>query len=110
MLTGFNNLVALSTPIENEKIDLENISFEQKTILHNGWSLAEKEVYLDAGKNYKLNIIPTKDGSGCMSTLTIPGIDKTIHQVLAGKTIGIPIVNAKPGTYNIVCSTMGMKQ
>ncbi|MGE4443691.1 MAG: sulfite exporter TauE/SafE family protein [Candidatus Altimarinota bacterium] len=110
MLTGFNNLVALSTPIENEKIDLENISFEQKTILHNGWSLAEKEVYLDAGKNYKLNIIPTKDGSGCMSTLTIPGIDKTIHQVLAGKTIGISIVNAKPGTYNIVCSTMGMKQ
>lgn len=110
MLTGFNNLVALSTPIENEKIDLENISFEQKTVLHNGWSLAEKEVYLDAGKNYKLNIIPTKDGSGCMSTLTIPGIDKTIHQVLAGKTIGIPIVNAKPGTYNIVCSTMGMKQ
>ena len=45
-----------------------------------------------------------------MSTLTIPGIDKTIHKVLAGKTIGIPIVNAKPGTYNIVCSSMGMKQ
>lgn len=110
MLTGFNNLVALNTPSDTQKIDMENISFEQKTVLHNGWSLAEKEILLDAGKNYKLNIIPTKDGSGCMSTLTIPGIDKTIHQVLAGKTIGIPIVNAKPGKYNIVCSTMGMKQ
>lgn len=110
MLTGFNNLVALNTHSDTQKIDMENISFEQKTVLHNGWSLAEKEILLDAGKNYKLNIIPTKDGSGCMSTLTIPGIDKTIHQVLAGKTIGIPIVNAKPGKYNIVCSTMGMKQ
>ncbi len=110
MLTGFNNLVALNTPSDTQKIDMENISFEQKTVLHNGWSLAEKEILLDAGKNYKLNIIPTKDGSGCMSTLTIPGIDKTIHQVLAGKTIGIPIINAKPGKYNIVCSTMGMKQ
>jgi len=109
MLTGFNNLVALNTP-NSQEISLENVSFEQKTVFHNGWSLAEKEIYLEAGKNYKLNIIPTKDGSWCMSTLTIPGIDKTIHQVLAGKSIWIPIVNAKPGKYNIVCSTMWMKQ
>lgn len=109
MLVWFSNLVALNTP-NTDKIDLENVSFEQKTVFHNGWSLAEKEIYLEAGKNYKLNIIPTKDGSWCMSTLTIPGIDKTIHKVLAGKSIGIPIVNAKPGTYNIVCSTMWMKQ
>ncbi len=109
MLAWFSNLVALNTP-NTHKMNLENVSFEQKTVLHNGWSLAEKEIYLEAGKNYKLNIIPTKDGSWCMSTLTIPGIDKTIHKVLAGKSIGIPIVNAKPGTYNIVCSTMWMKQ
>lgn len=109
MLAWFSNLVALNTP-NTDKIDLENVSFEQKTVFHNGWSLAEKEIYLEAGKNYKLNIIPTKDGSWCMSTLTIPGIDKTIHKVLVGKSIGIPIVNAKPGTYNIVCSTMWMKQ
>jgi len=44
-------------------MNLENVSFEQKTVFHNGWSLAEKEIYLEAGKNYKLNIIPTKDGS-----------------------------------------------
>lgn len=109
MLAGFNNLVALGTP-NSQEISLENVSFEQKTVFHNGWSLAEKEIYLEAGKNYKLNIIPTKDGSWCMSTLTIPGIDKSIHKVLAGKSIWIPIVNAKPGKYNIVCSTMWMKQ
>lgn len=109
MLAWFSNLIAFHTP-NTHKIDLENVSFEQKTVLHNGWSLAEKEIYLEAGKNYKLNIIPTKDGSWCMSTLTIPGIDKTIHKVLTGKSIGIPIVNAKPGKYNIVCSTMWMKQ
>ncbi|MBW7954395.1 sulfite exporter TauE/SafE family protein [Candidatus Gracilibacteria bacterium] len=112
MLSGLANLISFKkTPSQtNQNIVNENISYEQKTILHNGWSLGEKEIYLKAGGYYKLNIIPTKNGTGCMSTLLIPGIDETPHKIIAGEPISILINDAKPGKYNIVCSTMGMKQ
>lgn len=89
---------------------LENISFEQVTAFHNGYTMQNKEIFLKAWGNYKLNIIPAKNGIGCMTTLTIPGIDGSVHQVLAWKPIWITIVDAKPGKYNIICTTMGMKQ
>lgn len=112
ILSWLHNLIYIwiKPEIENTNINYENISFEQKTVYHNGWSLEEKEIILEAEKNYKLNIIPKKNGTGCMSTLTIPWIDNKTHNIIQAIPIGIYIVNAKPGKYNIVCSSMGMKQ
>lgn len=112
ILSGFYNLIHISVKpvIENTNINYDNISFEQKTVYHNGWTLEEKEIFLELWKNYKLNIIPKENGIWCMNTLTIPGIDNKVYRILQWIPIWIHIVNAKPGKYNIVCSSMWMKQ
>ncbi len=112
MLSWLANLISFkkSPPLTNQNIVNENISYEQKTILHNWWSLWEKEIYLKAWWYYKLNIIPTKNGTWCMSTLLIPWIDETPHKIIAWEPISILVNDAKPWKYNIVCSTMWMKQ
>ena len=110
LLYGLSNLISFWGNPPLSQANLENIIFEQKTVYHNGWSLEEKEIFLTAGNNYKLNIIPKKNGTGCMTTLTIPGIDNTTHNIIQAIPIGIHIIDAKPGKYNIVCSSMGMKQ
>lgn len=109
MLAWFSNLISFSHQ-NTENISYENISFEQKTVFHNGWTLEEKEIFLESGKSYRINIVPKKNWSWCMTTLTIPWIDKKIHKVTQGIPIWIEVINAKPGKYNIVCSTMWMKQ
>lgn len=109
ILQWMMNLVSFRTPDTTLAMN-ENTIFEEKTVYHNGLWLENKEVYLNAGHNYNLNIIPTKNGTGCMSSLTIPGIDNKIHSIFQWIRIVIPIVNAPKWKYEIVCSTMWMSQ
>ena len=110
-LTWFANLVHLnptSTSIPVEK--WENLEFEELLITHNWWTLNEKPIRLSKEKNYKLTILPEKNGIWCMTNLTIPWIDSTTYLVRKDTPIVITIAGMPAWRYNIVCATMWMRQ
>lgn len=111
LLSSFWSLFSLWEwqSIDKNLEKFQNIQFIEKFILHN-WLSFDQDIYLKSWENYTLKILPTKDGAGCSSTLTIPGLDNTIYEIKAGEMIEISLLNTKKGTYNIVCSTVGNKQ
>lgn len=109
-LGWFSNLIPKTFSSPSQQGNYENVDFIEKKVVHNGWSLEESPLVLEAWKNYQLIITPTSNGMGCMSTLTIPWLDNRVHRVLQDYPIITYIKDAKPGKYNVVCSSMGMPQ
>jgi plastocyanin domain-containing protein len=45
-----------------------------------------------------------ENGSGCMSTIMIPGLYDKAQYLQAGKTIIMDFTPTKPGSYKITCA------
>lgn len=86
------------------------VTYEVVKIGHDWTSLVPEQIVLTSGKSYDLQITPARDGIGCMFEATIPKISSKTYPIKAGETFSILVDDAKPGTYPIVCSAMGMSQ
>ncbi|MDD5769909.1 MAG: sulfite exporter TauE/SafE family protein [Candidatus Gracilibacteria bacterium] len=111
-LTNSYNLISVKTPKNNTIPTNTNSQIKQEIIYasHNGSSMVPDIIELQSGRNYKLIITPTSDGLGCMSTQLIPGLSDKVSYIKKGIPIIYDIYNAQVGTYNIICSAMGMLQ
>lgn len=90
--------------------DTSWMSFEEVNVWHNWISIVPQVIQLESWKNYKLTILPESNGQWCMSTLVIPLIDRTPHNIIKWQAITFELINLKAGNYPIVCSAMGMSQ
>lgn len=90
--------------------DTQDIKFVTIYSNHTGWNIEWYNIKLKAWWNYKIIIMPERDGMWCMGTLTIPTLSNKINKVLQGRPIIYEIVNAKPWIHKIVCSSMWMTQ
>lgn len=84
--------------------------YETINVGHDGLRLIPEIVTLTAGKNYEIIITPSDNGKWCMSTLTIPGLDRNVNTIIKGQPVRYVFNNIKAGTYNVVCWTMWMYQ
>lgn len=103
-----NKITTTSTTEESSAEEL--LKYETIEIWHDQFAMIPDTITLQASKSYKLIITPSANGGGCMSTLTIPGIDENIYKIKKNVPIIITIDNAKPGKYDVVCGAMGMYQ
>jgi len=87
-----------------------NSDYERLEIGHDGLNIVPEIITLSAGKNYELIITPSENGKWCMSTLTIPGLDRSVNPIIKNKSIIYKFDNIKAGRYNVVCWTMWMYQ
>lgn len=104
-LSDENNYTWQGTP--------KNIENNEKTIIevnHNWWELENFQVQLEQWKQYQLVINPLENWIWCMSTITIPSIDKSVHYIRKWEEITFEIPWLKKWTYPIVCASMWMKQ
>lgn len=116
LFTIFNsyNLLSFTSSwadnINDKSIEKNNV--EQKTInvSHNGYNMEPYSVELEAWANYKIIITPTSDWRWCMTTQVIPKLSNKISYVKAWLPIVYDMYDAKPWTYNVVCSSMWMLQ
>ncbi len=59
---------------------------------------------IKVGQPVRLTIDVRENGSGCMSTITIPGLDGKIYSLRAGEKIVMEFTPTKTGTYQITCA------
>jgi sulfite exporter TauE/SafE/copper chaperone CopZ len=57
-----------------------------------------------AGKPVRFEVDVKENGSGCMSTIMIPGLYDKAQYLQAGKTIIMDFTPTKPGSYKITCA------
>lgn len=118
LLFGINTLINASNLLPslftkapvNQDVVSQDIEFETVYAKHTGWNIEWYDIKLKAWGNYKVIIMPERDGMGCMWTLTIPTISNKIHHVLQWRPIVYEIVDAQVGIHKIVCSSMWMTQ
>lgn len=65
--------------------------------------LVPQNIPIQAGVPTTLEVDVQTDGLGCMSNITIPGLDNQIYGVTKGSTL-VFNVNAPAGKHNITCS------
>jgi sulfite exporter TauE/SafE len=85
-------------------------SIETIELRHNWSQLVPETTTLSAWKNYTIQITPDSDGLWCMSTITMPLIDRAPRRVIKGEILSYQINNAQPGQYSFVCASMWMSQ
>lgn len=110
---SYNLLQINSISADNNEIVWEiqkNTNLEIVNVSHNGWQTIPSIIELEKWWNYKIIITPTSDWVGCMSTQVIPKISNKVSYIKAWVPIEYKIQNAKPWTYNIVCTSMWMVQ
>ena len=106
-----NLLPSLFSTSQLAKVEnTQDIEFETIYANHTGWNIEWYNIKLKAWWNYKIIIIPERDGMWCMGSLTIPTISDKIHNVLQWRPMVYEIVNAQPDIHKIVCSSMWMTQ
>lgn len=106
---GWTTTPTTPTPTTTTNVDT-TASYETVNVWHSAYALVPETVTLVAGKNYKLIITPTEDGAGCMNTMTVAALDSNVYPLKKGVPVTIVINNAKAGTYEVVCGSMGMHQ
>ncbi|MDP2091090.1 MAG: sulfite exporter TauE/SafE family protein [Candidatus Gracilibacteria bacterium] len=109
---SYNLLSFSSLKNNNTNQELQNINgdVQEITVGHDGYQMVPKELVIDTGKNYKITVLPSENGKGCMSTQVIPKLNSKVSYILKGQAIYYEIQNAKSGTYEVVCGSMGMLQ
>ena len=100
-LSGFNNT--------NQNITFTG-EYQKINIWFDGLALVPEVTTLSAGGNYELTVTPSDNGKWCMTTETIPGLDRRVNTIIKGHPIIYKFTNIKKGSYNVVCWTMGMYQ
>lgn len=99
---GVNDVAEEQVIEQRERVEL--------TISHNWFKLEPETTTLPAGKDYEITILPTHDGMGCMTTITMPRIDRTPYYITAWQPITYRLEDPQPGQYSFVCASMGMSQ
>lgn len=84
--------------------------YKRINVWHNGLSMVPEIVTLSAGGNYEFIVTPSENGKWCMSTQTIPGLDRSVNRIIKGQHIIYKFNNIQAGTYNVICWTMWMYQ
>ncbi len=77
---------------------------------HDGWSLVPEQIVLAAWKSYDIQVTPSRNGVGCMFAATVPTLWNETWTIKSWETFSIKLAQASPGTYPVVCTSMGMKQ
>ena len=96
---------------ENENISVSSIpEIETINISHNWWSTEPSVLKLKKWWNYKIIITPSSNWLWCMWTQVIPKLSNNVSYVKKWIPIVYEMQNAKPGSYDIVCASMWMKQ
>lgn len=115
-LSNASNFLELSISKETKNTVTEtqviqkDWEFEVINVGHNGYQIEPRTINLKAGKNYKLTITPSSDGKGCFFALLIPKLDETVQYIKKWEPITYEFKNIQAWKYNIVCSSMGMRQ
>ena len=106
-----NTSISKTQIADTDIVDQNTPKVVEKIMLSHNWSQVVPETtILEAGKDYEITITPEQDGVGCMSTVTLPRIDSTVHYVKQGQAITYKIDDAKPWQFSFVCASMGMSQ
>ena len=58
---------------------------------------------VQSGQPVKFIIDAKENGSGCMGSVTVPGLTDAVYQLEAGEKIEFDFTPTKPGTYKITC-------
>ncbi|MDD2907013.1 MAG: sulfite exporter TauE/SafE family protein [Candidatus Gracilibacteria bacterium] len=100
----------ISENLDNALGSIDDKDLEIVKVGYNGYATVPSEINLKAGGNYKLVVTPTSNGLGCMTSQVIPKLSNKVSYVKKGVDIVYEIRDAKAGTYDIVCGSMGMQQ
>ncbi|HEY5668274.1 MAG TPA: sulfite exporter TauE/SafE family protein [Candidatus Saccharimonadales bacterium] len=82
---------------------------ELKTTFHFQSDIIPNTFTVKAGSTYTLLVDAKEDGSGCMSTIMIPGLVDTPQFIKGGATNRLTFTVNNPGTYKITCA-MGIQR
>lgn len=66
--------------------------------------LLPKEVILEQGKYYQIDIFSDHTELGCMSTIYLEGLDETIWELIKGETISFKVDAKKKWSYRFLCA------
>lgn len=69
--------------------------------------ISQKSFTVKTGENVRLEVNPTETGSGCMSSIMVPGLWNKPQPLVKGKKIVMEFTPQKPGAYKITCA-MGL--
>lgn len=108
-------------PVNNQDLwtvqevkNTENTANTAKEVIavgHNGRSLVPEQIVLQAGKEYEIQVTPSTNGIGCMFAAVVPKLSNEEFKIEEGKQFSINVSKStKPGTYPVVCTSMGMSQ
>lgn len=99
-------LLALATPFSS-------FAAESTKTISIGYTLskdiAPNTFTVKTGEKVRLEITPTESGSGCMSSIMVPGLWEKPAPLVKGKKIVMEFTPQKSGTYKITCA-MGVKR
>jgi len=98
------------TPVANKTWQWADVAYEVVKVGHNWRSLQPEKIVLQAGKSYDIQVTPQSNGIWCMFSATVPTLNRETYQITANETFSIKVVNARPGKYPVVCTSMGMSQ
>ena len=69
--------------------------------------ISQKSFTVKTGEKVRLEVIPTETGSGCMSSIMVPGLWNKPQPLVKGKKIIMEFTPQKTGAYKITCA-MGL--
>ncbi len=98
-----------SVTAAEQQVNTGPVSYQTVNVTHNGYQLVPESIWLEAWKSYELIITPEQNGLGCMSTMTIPKLDRTVHKIIKWQQIVYKFDAIGEWTYSVVCAAMGMK-
>ncbi len=71
--------------------------------------IAPNSFTVKTGEKVRFEINPTESGSGCMSSIMVPGLWEKPQPLIKGKKIVMEFTPQKPGAYKITCA-MGVQR
>ena len=71
--------------------------------------ISQKSFAVKTGEKVRLEVNPTETGSGCMSSIMVPGLWNKPQPLVKGKKIVMEFTPQKPGTYKKTCA-MGLQR
>lgn len=69
-----------------------------------GTDIVPNRFTVKAGAPVRFLVDVKENGSGCMSTITVPGLTQQISQLIQGQKLDFSFTPQQPGTYKITCA------
>ena len=70
----------------------------------NAKDIAPNSFTVNRGERVRLEVNPMDTGSGCMSTIMVPGLWDKSQPLVKGKKIVLEFTPQRPGAYKITCN------